>query len=196
MIVRSISNCPQIYQAHPSRRAAAEPCMQLHPSRKGVGEPPDWDAALPLPSSARLAPGGTAALEAAWRLCERREALVSFLLRKRREASLLSAGVANAEPHQHWKASRGARRWQLPPADDAATAAADLERPLVERDLLALAAVLAGLPRDAVLSEPPGAAVAQLGELVGTPRDMSVRAAAQLRAALAVMGSSSGGRRG
>lgn len=185
----------RIYQAHPLRRAAAEPCMQLHPTRLGVGEPSDWRAALPSPPVAALQPGGEPALEAAWRLCERRTAVAGFLQRTRQEAALVAAGAPRAQPDHHWKARRGSGPWKGPaPSSTAGAEVAEAaeERAATERHLCAVAAVLTGLQPAAEAARHAGGPaairsgpVAALGSLVGTPRDMSVAAAAQLRAALA-----------
>ena len=198
----------RVYQAHPARRAAAEPCMALHPKRRGVGEPPASHAP-PAPEGADtpLAAGGAAALEAAWRLQTNRVAVAGFLRRKRREAARVAARARDAAPAKHWKAA-GLRApppgspWaadapvdaaQAPPGGAGLVQPADSEE-AVSDALLSLAGVLAGLctPAEAVarlggamsLSESP---VAELGGLVGTPRDMSVAAAVQLRAALREM---------
>ena len=202
----------RVYQAHPARRAAAEPCMGLHPTVRGVGEPPSHGPPPPPEGEAPAAPlvsGGAAALEAAWRLQENREALGGFLRRKRREAARVAAGGRDAAPTTHWKAAgqRGpppGASWSADapapapapepePSGAAADGGADEPR-AVDAALLGLAGVLAGLctPAEAVARLGGAAAlcanpVAELGGLVGTPRDMSVAAAVQLRAALREM---------
>ena len=189
----------RIYQAHPCCRAAAEPCMQLHPTKYGCGElQREWPQP---PVAAALSPASPAALEAAWRICKRRDALARFLLRKEQE----EAHDATAPPQRHPKA--GGRQYAVEyvaPTPEALRA--------VDEQLLALAAVLAGLRECSVDSEGVegeagaegeesrsrvllqvakctklGAAVVRLGGLVGTPRDMSSAAAAELRAALQLM---------
>ena len=174
----------RIYQAHPERRAAAEPCMALHPTRLGVGEPREHCPPRPL-AAAALQAGSGPALEAAWQLHERREALGRFLLRKRREA----AGAAGSPPRPHWKRHSHRAPEPPPPAVEEPAALA-----AVERDLLALASVLTAQCTPAQGAALAGGvealqlgAVASLGGLVGTPRDMSAAAAAELRAALAEM---------
>lgn len=189
----------RIYQAHPARRAAAEPCMGLHPTVLGVGEVKEH--VPPAPPLAVLERGSGAALEAAWRLQANRAALTAFLLRKRREAVRVAAGAPEAVPAKHWKAT-GRRRplqgtWSAdaPPSADDSGDAQRAAAESIDTALLALAGTLAGLctPAEAVtLLGGPEAfavnAVAGLGGLVGTPRDMSSAAAAQLRAALREMG--------
>ena len=80
------SNDQRVYQSHPARRGAAEPCQQLHPTRPGIREAPDWAAQLaaarPPVASVPLAPGSPPALEAAHVLTERRAPIASFLARK------------------------------------------------------------------------------------------------------------------
>ena len=186
----------RIYQAHPARRAAAEPCMGLHPTAHGVGEAAEHKTP-PLPT-APLQPGRAAALEAASRLCSNREAVSGFLLRKRREAERVAAGSRGSAPTQHWKAS-GQRRpvkggsWSAdappPHAAEVAHAAA-----ATDAALLGLASVLCGVCSTDEAVVPLGGAeafaanpVAELGGLVGTPRDMSSAAAAQLRSAIIAM---------
>ena len=171
----------RIYQAHPDRRPAAEPCMALHAKRRGVGEPVEY--APPPPTVARaLTPGSDAALEAAERLCSRRDAIATFLLRKQREASA-------PPPDRHWKmVSRRPPAAPSPPPDPPEA----LER--AHRQLLALASLLCGhcSTEDALALAGGSTAlrqgsVAKLGSLVATPRDMTVGAAAELRAGLAAM---------
>jgi len=189
----------RIYQAHPSRRAAAEPCMQLHPTKYGCGElQREWPQP---PVAAALSPASPAALEAAWRIYTRRDALARFLLRKEQE----EAHDAAVPPQRHPKASGRQYAVQyVAPTPEALRA--------VDAQLLALAALLAGLRECSVDSEGAEgeagaegeesrsrvllhvdkctkleAAVARLGGLVGTPRDMSSAAAAELRAALQLM---------
>ena len=107
------SNDQRVYQSHPARRAAAEPCQQLHPTRLGVGEvpAPKWVERLasmrPAPASVPLAAGGAAALEAAHVLAERHTAMASFLLRKVGEAA---AGTSYFEGRKHPRA--GGRDWE------------------------------------------------------------------------------------
>jgi len=197
----------RIYQAHPSRRAAAEPCMQLHPTKYGCGElQPPVAAALQPPVAAALSPASPAALEAAWRICTRRDALARFLLRKEHE----EAHGAAAPPQRHPKA--GGRQYAVDTVEYVAPTPEALRA--VDAQLLALAALLAGLRECSVDSDGAEdeagaegeqsesrsrvllqvakctkieAAVARLGGLVGTPRDMSSAAAAELRAALQLM---------
>ena len=172
----------RIYQAAPERRLAAEPCMVLHPRTRGVGEPLKYSPPLP-PVAAELAAGGEAALEAAWRLAQRREPLARFLLRKRHEAGM-------PPPAQHWKTVARRAPEVAPPAS--AASAEEFER--VEQQLLALASVLTGQcsPAEGAIAAGGSAAlrsgvVADLGGLVGSPRDMTAAAAATLRAALREM---------
>eukprot|EP00966_Prymnesium_polylepis_P147441 3405728-Prymnesium_polylepis.1 len=158
--------------------------------------------APPAPPVVDFRPSSSAALEAAWRLQSNRAAIAGFLLRKQREAARVAAGVLEAAPAKHWKAAgrrrplQGAWSADAPPGTtelaDAQAAAANS----IDTALLGLASTLAGLctPAEAVallggreaLAVNP---VAGLGELVGTPRDMSSAAAAQLRAAIREMGS-------
>lgn len=170
----------RIYQAAPERRAAAEPCMVLHPVALGVGEPRKYTPPAP-PVAETLTAGGEAALEAAWRLAERRRPLARFLLRKHREAS-------TPPPAKHWK-TVSRRAPELVEEEDAPE---DIER--VEQQVLALASVLTGHVTPAEGAMAAGGAdalregeVAALGGLVGTPRDMTAAAAMELRAALGEM---------
>lgn len=167
----------RIYQAHPARRMAAEPCMMLHPTRLCIGEPHEHRPP-PCEVAPRLSAGSEAALEAAWRLCERREDVANFLLRKHANREVL--------PARHWKTH--ARRAPNPPTMPPPPAE---EMAFCELHLLALASVLAGtcdVAEGVALAGGAQAlragAVAGLGALVGTPRDMSVAAAAQLRVGL------------
>jgi len=171
----------RVYQAHPDRRAAAEPCMELHPTRLGIGEPAEYEPPTP-PESILFKPGSDPALEAAWTLSQRRDALVRFLLRKQREA---------AEPplQHHWKMSS---RHAPEPPPAAEEAPADLVR--IEQQLLGLASVLTGQHTPAEGAHLAGGVealksgpVAGLGRLVGTPRDMTAAAASELRAGLREM---------
>ena len=171
----------RIYQAHPERRPAAEPCMALHPKRRVVGEPHAYSPP-PLTVARTLTAGSDAALEAAERLRVRCDATARFLLRKQREASA-------PPPARHWKMA--ARR---PPAAPAPPPDPPEALEAVHRQLLALASLLCGQcsTADAVVFAGGGAAlregpVAQLGALVATPRDMTVAAAAELRADLTAM---------
>ena len=193
----------RVHQAHPARRNSAEPCMGLHPTTLGVGEASDWNAQLqsmrrPEPP---LAPGSPAALEAALRLHQRRSPLAGFLLRKAAEAA---AGEGYWQGRRHPKASAngwapkagggvewtGARpppygptdqsqAWPPPDAPQGDAAALDSE-------LLALALTLVGKVVEAAFSS--DSPINLLGGLIGTPRDMSSAAAAQVRAALAELG--------
>lgn len=181
----------RIYQAHPARRVAAEPCMALHPTVRGVGEPSEYTP--PAPPTAPLVPGGTAAREAAKRLHDNRAATAAFLARKRREAARVATAAHDAAPAVHWKAA-GKRRpiegaWANAPHpdDDQAAAAAD-------GALLGLAGILANLCTPAEAASMAGgpealgwSLVLDLGGLIGTPRDMSSAAAAQVRSALREM---------
>jgi len=95
-------------------------------------------------------------------------------------------------PQRHWKTFSN-RAPDLPPAPD--DAPVDLER--VDQQLLALASVLTGqkTPGEGVtlaggVATFRDSAVADLGRLVGTPRDMTVAAASELRAAIRDMLSS------
>ena len=157
------------FHAHPDRRARAPRFLQLGPRGSLVGEPPDCAAALPPAPVAPLAAGTAPALEAAWRLSENREALADFLVRKAREAAGAGRGGLAAP----------IRRGQ---------------REELDEQLRAVAAVLAGLmgPGAAAAAVGGGAGlrtgpIAGLGALVGTPRDMSAAAAAQLRGAMRAM---------
>lgn len=228
----------RVMQAHPARRAAAEPCMGLHPTRLGVGEDPDWAgrllavAAQPVP----LAIGSCASMEAAWRLYERRTPLADFLLRKAFE---YAAGESYWQGKRHpksggrdWEVLReggeatdssgsgGARQWHWRgrdpppygptdqnhrwPAPNEASPVEDLAWTVqhVEGQLLLVASKLVGLDVTAasvgarseedqdrqhdddhpLISD--SSPVALLGGLIGTPRDMSAAAAAQVQAAL------------
>ena len=178
----------RIYQAAPERRPAAEPCMALHPASLGVGEPLVHTAPEP-PVAAQLTAGSNAALEAAWRLAERREPLARFLIRKRREAEM-------PPPTRHWK-TVARRAPEVPYGGPDHAAAEDIGR--VEHGLLALASVLTGQLTPAEGAQAAGGAatlrsgeVAPLGGLVGTPRDMTAAAAMELRAALREMLQSDG----
>ena len=157
--------------------------MALHPTRLGVGEPSKYEPPAPEVAPV-MAAGSDAALEAAQRIAERREPLARFLLRKQRETDARAP-----QAQRHWKAYR--RRAPDPPAEAAFEPGA-LER--IDEQLLAVAAALTGhWTIDEASSAVGGAAamregaVASLGELVGTPRDMSVAAARELRAALREM---------
>lgn len=153
----------RIYQSHPDRRPGAEGCMRLGRTGSCVGEP---DCSLqPAWPEAPLEAGSMAALEAASRLCERRAPLLQFLLRKQQTSD---AGA-------HLSSEEGVA--------------------LLELQLQMLTSVLCGLvtPEAADESLPGGrlalqsGVMARLGELIGTPRDMSSAAAAQVRAALAAL---------
>lgn len=106
------SNDQRVYQSHPFRRHAAEPCQQLHPSRLGVGErkAKDWSVQLAVmrqnapPACVPLAAGSPAALEAAHVLTERRAQIASFLLRKAGEAA---AGDGYWQGRKHPRAGGG-----------------------------------------------------------------------------------------
>jgi glutathione S-transferase len=92
------SNDQRVYQSHPFRRGAAEPCQQLHPTHLGVQEAADWAAQLalirpPIASVPFLA-GSREALEAAHVICERRAPLASFLVRKAGEEKAQEAGTS------------------------------------------------------------------------------------------------------
>jgi glutathione S-transferase len=167
------SNDQRIYQSHPARRAAAEPCQQIHPTRHGVREVSDWAVQLasirPPPASEPLAAGSPAAMEAAHVLAERRAPIASFLLRKAYE---IAAGPSYWQERKHPRA--GGRDWEQGPAGGICWVGqypppyappdqkhrwpavgfsqnADEQMAVVDGQLLLLAAVLAGLcsPADA-----------------------------------------------
>ena len=168
----------RVYQGHPDRRADAPRFLRLGPPGSLVGEPAEYAAAVPPAPVAALAAGTAPALEAAWRLAQQREPLAAFLLRKEREA----LGVG-------WRAARE-------PTTGAGRARLQRELDAVDEQLRAVAAVLTGLADVAAAASGgawrAGGPVAQMGALVGTPRDMSVAAAAQLRGALAALRDSAG----
>ena len=177
----------RVMQAHPDRRAAAEPCMGLHPTKLGVGEDPDWEARL-----ATVAPEPVPL--AAWRLCERRTPLAGFLSRKSAE---YAAGAAFWKGKRHpkaggrdWKQTDGHWEWvgSGPPPFGQTDQSHRFESPAAETEevgghLLIIAAVLVGVLTPGGASAVGGPA-ARLGGLIGTPPDMSSGAAAQVKAAL------------
>jgi glutathione S-transferase len=226
----------RVMQAHPARRASAEPCMALHPTRLGIGEDPDWVARLQAvaPQPVPLAVGSSAAMEAAWRLYERRTPLANFLLRKVAE---YAAGESYWQGKRHPKS--GGRDWeqlgQEGETRESADSAVEQWRWVgrgpppygptdqahrwpapngggstddVEQQLLLVASTLVGLREDTGRAKPVGgpdqepshcreedgeggcrlisdsSPIALLGGLIGTPRDMSAAAAAQVQAAL------------
>lgn len=203
----------RVMQANPARRAAAEPCMALHPTRLGVGENPDWAAQLEAVQGSRtvaLSVGSPAAMEAAWRLCERRTPLAGFLLRKAAEYAAGESywhgkrhpkaggrdwvqSESGEAQQQRWTGQRPppygptdqAHRWQPPAASVVADGVDSTAE--VEHELLAVAATLVGLRPDSdagVTLISDSSPVSLLGGLIGTPRDMSAAAAAQVQAAL------------
>eukprot|EP01050_Picozoa_sp_SAG11_P014382 SAG11_NODE_1766_length_4285_cov_2.424032_2_plen_280_part_00 len=221
----------RVHQAHPNRRASAEPCMRLHPTTLGVGENPNWQQQLLTlsPPAAELRPAEAAAQEAGWRLCQRRGVLAGFLVRKAAEFAE-GDGYFRGRIHpkaggQHWVAATSGgdgggsgaeertrlewvgsapppygpgadqrHRWPAPAATiegggaagaaDASAAAAALDQHLMQ-----LAGLLTGLctAEEAKAGFDHTSPVALLGGLIGTPRDMSVGACAQVRAGLAAM---------
>ena len=163
----------RVYQSHPARREESAPFLRLGPAGSLVGEPSDCAAAMPMPEAGPLVAGSGPALEAAWRLSERRQPLAGFLLRKQQEMGRAEWWTATALPESQ-----------------------NLQRELSALDgqLQGIAAVLAGLvdPRTAaaavggstrLLTGP----ISQLSRLIGTPRDMTAAAAAQVRAAMMAM---------
>jgi len=134
--------------------------MQLGSIGSCVGEPSDCRVQPEWPS-APLAPASPAALEGAVKLTEKRGPLARFLLRKSKAVLDMDDSRALAE---------------------------------TELKLQSIAAVLAGLlePQVAVHAAGGSASLAvsptgRLGDLIGTPRDMSSAAAVQVRAAVAAM---------
>ena len=180
---RTFRPWPQVYTQRCARAQSSRTCTFLptrahtrtHLVHKALSDRAVVDTARAHKQpriAAELSQGSPAALEAAWRLFERRHALAHFLLAKQQEAE----GGGAAAPTKHPKA--GGRR----PAAPAAPTPEALHR--VDSHLLGLAAVLTGLcdaTPDSALAESP---VARLSGLIGTPRDMSSAAAAQLRKVL------------
>lgn len=148
----------RIYQAHPERRPGAEACMMLGRTGSCVGEP-DCSKSPEDPVAA-LAPGSSAALEAALRLAERRGLVARFLLRKHSVDATEEALVA---AELHLQAVAGVLAGLTSPAEASRAVGGS-----------------------ALASGPVG----KLGSLIGVPRDMSSAAAAQVRGALLAMNAS------